>query len=157
MIPVVGQGQAIQLIEYAHKALSTDIRFKGCDIDQVIIVFDNDDLTTPQLRMAFQLAEAKGYQILFSNECFELWILLHFEVCITPMSRKSIYRKLSNLMAITNYEKFKADDDLFNKQIRNRIHMAMANSSNSSFKKREDNPYTNARDIIHEIYQQEVY
>lgn len=60
-------------------------------------------------------------------------------------------------MAITNYEKFKADDDLFNKQIRNRIHMAMANSSNSSFKKREDNPYTNARDIIHEIYQQEVY
>lgn len=29
VIPVVGQGQAIQLIEYAHKALSTDIRFKG--------------------------------------------------------------------------------------------------------------------------------
>ncbi len=157
VIPVVGQGQAIQLIEYAKKSLSTAARFKGLDIDQVYIVFDKDDLTRTQLDMAFSLADANDYKILFSNECFDLWVLLHYEDCNRPLSRKEIYRKLTTLMSSINYEKCKADEDLFAKALKNRIHLAMANSSNSLFKTRHENPYTNAREIIHEIYHQDIY
>ncbi len=32
----------------------------------------------------------------YSNECFELWILLHFQEILAPLGRKSMFDKLQN-------------------------------------------------------------
>ena len=70
-------------------------------IDETWVVFDKDDLDqTPGNRInfesAFALAEKEGINVAYSNECFELWLVLHF-VDIDPslpISRNEIYKKL---------------------------------------------------------------
>jgi hypothetical protein len=49
----------------------------GLRYDEVWCVFDRDH--HPNLPAAFQQAHANGLHVAFSNPCFELWILLHFQ------------------------------------------------------------------------------
>ena len=46
--------------------------------DQIWCVFDRDDNTNAMLAKAKQTAIKEGYHIAFSNPCFEIWFLLHF-------------------------------------------------------------------------------
>lgn len=53
-------------------------------IDQTWAVFDKDDLDKSDGNRrnfieAFELGKSEDVKIAFSNECFELWLLLHFE------------------------------------------------------------------------------
>lgn len=71
------------------------------EIDETWVVFDKDDLDkTPGNRRnfetAFNLAEEKRVKIAYSNECFELWLLLHF-VDVDPshpIPRQELYKML---------------------------------------------------------------
>jgi hypothetical protein len=47
--------------------------------EQVWCVFDKDDSTPQQVHAAMQRAAAEGIEIAFSNQCFEFWLLLHFD------------------------------------------------------------------------------
>lgn len=52
------------------------------EVDEVWAVFDKDDLdkqpkTRENFRKAFEEASANGIKVAYSNECFELWLLLH--------------------------------------------------------------------------------
>lgn len=55
------------------------------NIDQVWCVFDHDcqskddELTGIRFNAAIQLAEERGLKVAWSNDAFELWILLHLE------------------------------------------------------------------------------
>lgn len=65
------------------------------DVDEVWAVFDKDDAEQSQGNMqrfeeAFCLAEKEGVKVAYSNEVFELWLLLHF---IDVSSEKLIPRK----------------------------------------------------------------
>ena len=53
------------------------------EIDETWVVFDKDDLDqTPGNRHNFEsaltLSKERDIQVAYSNECFELWLLLHF-------------------------------------------------------------------------------
>lgn len=71
------------------------------NIDEAWVVFDKDDLDqTPGNRInfkaAFDLAEKEKIKVAYSNECFELWLALHF-IDINPSSplpRQDIYKRL---------------------------------------------------------------
>lgn len=72
------------------------------NIDEAWVVFDKDDLDqTPGNRInfesAFELAEKEKINVAYSNECFELWLLLHF-IDVNPsltLPRQEIYKQLS--------------------------------------------------------------
>jgi hypothetical protein len=68
------------------------------EVDFVWAVFDKDDADLNEARIdrfqqAFTLAAAENISIALSNECFELWLLLHFDdVTIgEPIPRKDLY------------------------------------------------------------------
>src|SRR5260221_4566447 len=56
--------------------------------DQVWAVFDCDD--HPEIVRAIEQAVAAGVQIGYSNPCFELWALLHFQDHDAPIGRREL-------------------------------------------------------------------
>ena len=83
-IETVGTGQnSVSVVKKAisERVIRTEIIQK--DIDHVWAVFDKDDLdqnetTRKRFEDAFTLARENAVKIAYSNECFELWLLLHF-------------------------------------------------------------------------------
>lgn len=83
-IETVGTGQnSVSVVEKAirERVIRTEVIQKN--IDHVWAVFDKDDLdqnetTRKRFEDAFTLARDNDVNIAYSNECFELWLLLHF-------------------------------------------------------------------------------
>lgn len=61
---------------------------------EVWVIFDKDD--NIDFDEAIILAEKEGLNIAWSNECFELWLLLHFQNLESAISRDDYYSKLSS-------------------------------------------------------------
>ena len=57
-------------------------------IDQFWVVFDKDESTDEEFNQAIRKAEENGLRVAYSNESFELWILMHFEHVSSEISRK---------------------------------------------------------------------
>lgn len=95
-IETVGTGQnSVSVVEKAisERVIRTEVIQK--DIDHVWAVFDKDDLdqnetTRKRFEDAFTLAQNNAVSVAYSNECFELWLLLHFAnvSSATPIPRK---------------------------------------------------------------------
>ena len=76
------------------------------EVEDVWVVFDKDDegnnaTTLTSFNEAWALAEKENIRIAFSNEVFELWLLLHFTDInsVAPISRADIYRSLGKVIA----------------------------------------------------------
>jgi len=89
-----------QLIDRAIKvksALELKDEFNSKDGDEAWCVFDVDDYLkqNPQkFNEAIKKAEKNGIKLCWSNQCFEIWFLLHFEYCESVISRKDYDQKL---------------------------------------------------------------
>ena len=77
---------------------------------KVFTVFDKDSFTDDSFNSAIKMSKQKGYIPLWSNECIELWFILHYEYFHSNISRKEYYKKLTNLMGV----KYKKNDEHFN-------------------------------------------
>jgi len=94
------------------------------DFNQVWLVFDRDSFPAHKFDNAIRSAESSHYQVAWSNECFELWYLLHFKNQTTGITRKEIYKELTRLLKLPhNYEDYKGDEGL-------RLHKQMARDGN---------------------------
>jgi len=73
---LVKGGNAIQRVE---NAISEKNKKQNINpIDHYWIVFDKDDATDQEFINAIHLAEKNGINVAWSNQAFELWIILHF-------------------------------------------------------------------------------
>lgn len=63
--------------------------------DEIWCVFDRDD--HPGVKGAIQEARDLGVGVAFSNPCFELWLVLHFEDRTAHVSRREIQRRCREL------------------------------------------------------------
>jgi len=61
-------------------------------------VFDKDDFSVENVNRALELAKTNGFRCAFSNECFEIWYLLHFCFIDAGVSRTTYSDRLSNHM-----------------------------------------------------------
>lgn len=78
IIPLASQYRsADQLVKKVKATIGTNDYFPD-EGDIVWCVFDRDDNTNDMLNRARQTAKKEGYQIAFSNPCFEVWFLYHF-------------------------------------------------------------------------------
>jgi len=60
------------------------------------VVFDRDD--HEHFNASIEKARANGIQVAYSNECFELWFVLHFEFLQSSIGRDNFPAKLSKLI-----------------------------------------------------------
>ena len=67
---------------------------------KVFVTFDKDDFSKVDFNDAVRMCENKGYIALWSNECFELWFLLHFNYLDTAITRKEYYVKLKHNLKV---------------------------------------------------------
>ncbi len=61
------------------------------------IVIDKDSYSKDEINSVFQSADSKGICVAFSNESYELWVLLHFEQLTKWTSRKELNSKLKKI------------------------------------------------------------
>ena len=69
-------------------------------VDECWVVFDKDDFNK-DFDNAINKAKTNGLKVAYSNEAFELWLLLHFSFMNSAIGRKDYNRKLTE-----NYKKF---------------------------------------------------
>lgn len=95
------------LVENIHKIVLA----KEKDFDrEVWCVFDMDvkydEVITQKedYNNAIMLAQSYGYKVAYSNDCFELWLVLHYQFVDSKLHRNQYYEILSKLWDC-NYEK----------------------------------------------------
>lgn len=64
------------------------------DRDQYWCVFDRDSFPAQHFNDALEQARRNGFQVAYSNECFEIWYLLHFDYHDAAMDRSEYWPKL---------------------------------------------------------------
>ena len=79
---------------HLSKAVEYVIKNKG-DCSNVWVVFDKDHF---DIEKAIRLAEENKINIAWSNECFELWLILHFNYITTSLDRKESLKKIKELI-----------------------------------------------------------
>lgn len=79
------------------------------DYDKVFVVFDKDSFKDSQFNNAVSKAKNNGYIPIWSNECIELWFLLHFIYFDSNIPRQQYYKKLERYLEC----KYKKTDDHF--------------------------------------------
>lgn len=89
------------------------------DKDQVWCVFDVDDFFKDDrngLTRAIKNADKNGIKIAYINECFEHWILMHFEIPDQNVSRgKEVENKIQKLFKENNLGSYQKNDNVFTK------------------------------------------
>jgi RloB-like protein len=113
------------------------------EYDQIWCVFDRDDWPPEDFNNAIQNADRKDFKVAYSNEAFDLWYVLHFELLNTAIPRSDYTQKLSKHLG-RKYQKNSETmyDELLSKQsvaIRNATNLLKQYASSNPGK---DNPST---------------
>lgn len=93
------------LFDFTSKEISNRIIRYG----KTFVVFDKDDFTKSAFNNAINMCIKQGYISLWSNECIELWFLLHFDYLDTAITRKEYFEKISKKFK----KEYKKNDDIF--------------------------------------------
>lgn len=83
---------ALGVVNYGLNFLKHDKNYIHGDI--IACVFDGDQNSSKELERAKKLASDESIEIIFSNPCFEFWILSHFECYKRPLDKDILKRKL---------------------------------------------------------------
>ncbi|MBP6919503.1 MAG: RloB domain-containing protein [Candidatus Omnitrophica bacterium] len=101
---IFGPGDnTVSLVEKTIK-YKKDAATYGIKFDQIWCVFDKDDNPDDNFEKAIALAKKHDIKVAYSNECFELWYLLHFQYHQTASKRSEYITRLSALLG-KPYEK----------------------------------------------------
>ncbi len=74
-----------------------EIRRASIVYSNVWCVFDKDDFPDGNFNSEIEKAEKEGYGAAWSNEAFELWFLLHFQLLTTKLTRGQYNKKLNEI------------------------------------------------------------
>ena len=92
-------GQAMNTMTLVNKAISireADQKRKRV-YDQCWVVFDKDDFPAKDFNQAIQLAEKNGFRVAYSNQAFEYWFLLHYNLYTGAIHRNQYKDMLTRL------------------------------------------------------------
>jgi len=92
-------GQAMNTMTLVSKAISirdADRQRKKV-YDQCWVVFDKDDFPAKDFNQAIQLAEKNGFRVAYSNQAFEYWFLLHYNLYTGAIHRSQYKDMLTKL------------------------------------------------------------
>lgn len=84
-------GNAQTVLNYAKSFMSDEVHNRKFGTYGKYLAFDCDD--PPNIQSVVQAANE--YELLISNHLFETWLLMHFEDVEVKLSKREIYRRLS--------------------------------------------------------------
>lgn len=100
-IKAVGQGMStISLVNKAISIRETDLKRKRT-YDQCWVVFDKDEFPAYDFNQAIALAQRNGFRVAYSNQAFEYWFLLHFNLYRGALHRNCYADMLTKLTGLT--------------------------------------------------------
>lgn len=98
-LKIIGAG--CETLNVVKRAIE-EVKKSKNKFDEVWAVFDRDDVSTERIIDARKLAAANEIKIAYSNESFELWLLLHFEYIDSQISRTQYIPKLTSSLTKLN-------------------------------------------------------
>jgi hypothetical protein len=149
-----GAGNTASVVEKALKLRDKAIN-NGTPYAGVWCVFDRDSFPAKNFNRAFDLAKGDDkhdVRIIWANECFELWYLLHFELVVAGLGRESIFAKLAEEKRLgKKYNK--SDASVFDLLIA-KVETAKKNAKKllddygDKLNPEKDNPSTNVHELV---------
>ena len=145
---------ALGVVKYALNFLKHNRDYVTGDI--IACVFDRDQNSPKDLEGAKKLASDEGIEIIFSNPCFEFWILSHFECYKRSLDKEILQSKLISSLGQYSkndhllYEKTKehiSDAIKFSKDI-----ISMHEKNGVEIISRDSNPSTLVHQLIIQIH-----
>lgn len=147
-VRIVAQASEYNRLSLVKLVKSYDIK---PDADtEVWVVFDVDDDPTGQTNEAVALCNRMGYRAIVSNECFEVWLRLHFDYFDSAIHRGALFDWMSRCLSC-HYEENKRTSiyprlkDRLPDAIRNARRLAKAYGNTAPYTRR--NPYTNMHEL----------
>ncbi|HFI0351091.1 TPA: RloB family protein [Streptococcus suis] len=124
-----------------------DFEFSPIDI---ILIVDKDNTEIEKLIKLEELCRDSNFNLVFSNICFELWLLLHFESVTRYMEINDLARKLSQQIG----KKYSKTDKRTIGNISKQYKVALSNSTYMKAIKNDfsKNPYTNVNVFLEKFF-----
>lgn len=103
----------LSLVDYALDFINGEnISLTNSDkSDECWVVFDKDDFNT-NFDKAINKALKNNIKVAYSNECFELWFLLHFNLLTSAIDRRDYVDKLNVEIKKMNGEKYEKNSKI---------------------------------------------
>ena len=126
-IKAVGQG--MNTVSLVNKAISIREaeRARKRSYDQCWVVFDKDDYPDNDFNQAILLAQSNGFRVAYSNQAFEYWFLLHFNMYMGAIHRNQYPDMLSKLIGMP-YSKIQGFGALMYRLLLSRQQQAIDNA-----------------------------
>ncbi len=149
-----GAGNTRSVVENALKLRAKAVKNKT-PYARVWCVFDRDSFPADRFNAAFDLAggdDKHDVQIIWSNECFELWYLMHFEFVVAGIGRNELYAKLSEPTRLGR--KYDKSDKDVHSLLKDKLSTAKKNARKmmadygTDLKPERDNPSTNVYVLV---------
>ncbi|PIY80531.1 MAG: hypothetical protein COY80_02500 [Candidatus Pacebacteria bacterium CG_4_10_14_0_8_um_filter_42_14] len=144
----------IKKVVAEKNALTSRSRFVDEDGDQCWCVFDVDEYwnqNPTKLKAALKLAKDNNVYLAWSNECFELWYLLHFQNLQTEIPRNHYHTKLKTHFRHLGSKAYAKNCSVFG-QILEKQPVAIKNARQIyQANKVEKNPSTTVFKLVEEI------
>ena len=125
---------------------------------EIWLVFDKDDFK--DFDDAIISAQKEGYKVAWSNECFEYWLLLHFQYLDTALTRAQLKEKLDDKLKDTVLGGYSKSCDLWKVITKNEVQVAIRNAKkrmqsfymDKSMKYSEYNPGTYVYALVEMLF-----
>lgn len=126
-----------------------DARKNHAPYERVWVVFDRDSFPVQNFNRAFDLA--KGYKEItacWSNECFEIWYLLHFNYRDTAIGRNEMWKSISELLG----NKYDKADESLHATMKDKLDAALRNAKKLAFENElNGEPRRNPSTLVHKL------
>lgn len=123
-------GQAMNTTSLVAKAISirdADLK-KNRVYDQCWVVFDKDDFPSKDFNQAIQMAQNNGFRVAYSNQAFEYWFLMHFNLYRGALHRNKYADMLTKLTGM-KYSKSEGFGALMYNRLVKLQHQAIKNAT----------------------------
>ena len=135
-IKVVGEGKSTRALIKSVDDLLSEIedvkRNSDIPFGKIFVLFDKDSFREDDFDNAINMAVSREYIPIWSNECFELWYILHYEYLDSNIGREAYNEKLSKLLGVKSYKDHKSIDVFSIIHSPDRIKNALKNSERLS-------------------------
>ena len=154
-VEVIVEGDAGNTDTVVEKALGKRERLIRNKVPFATIwcVFDRDSFPAHNFNRAFALANRHNdVEVIWANECFELWYLLHFNLRITPIGRDNLFTLLGGNSYLG--KKYKKADKTIYDMLKDRLPDALQNAKRlhahhgGKPNPERDNPSTNIHVLV---------
>ncbi len=122
-------GQAMNTMTLVSKAISIrDADQKRKKVyDQCWVVFDKDDFPAKDFNQAIHFAEKNGFRVAYSNQAFEYWFLIHYNLYTGAIHRSQYKDMLTKLIGMP-YSKSEGSGAIMYNLLLSRQHQAINNA-----------------------------